>query len=132
MPSTRALGIAAAVLLASPLALARGGQPKLECYFQRSLTDAAYQQKVFARVAKAWKHPPLSKVPQPGKKAVVQAVLAKDGSLLSAFVSMESGSKAWDAAALAAVKKAAPFGPLPKDFAYPSVEVHFHVTWEAT
>ena len=131
MLSARALWISAALLVASP-AQAGGGRPKLESYFQSSLTDAAYQQKVFARVAKAWKHPPLSKVPQPGRKAVVQAVIGKDGSLLSAFVSTESGSKPWDAAALAAVKKAAPFGPLPKDFAYPSVEVHFHVTWEAT
>src|SRR5512140_2049185 len=75
MPSTRVLGMAAAVLLTSPLALAGGGRPKLEAYFQQSLTDVASQQKVFARVAKAWKAPPLSKVPQPGKKAVVQAVI---------------------------------------------------------
>jgi protein TonB len=63
-----------------------------------------------------------------GKKAVVQAVIAKDGALATTEVSMSSGKKGWDAAALKAVKAAAPFDPLPAGFSYPSVQVHFHVS----
>lgn len=120
---------ASVVLAASAIALAAAGRPELKAYFQVSLKSADYQQKTFARVAKAWKQPARRHLPALGKKAVVQAVIAKDGNLLSAFVSMESGSKAWDDAALAAVNKAAPFDPLPAGYAYPSVEVHFHVAW---
>lgn len=94
------------------------------------MKNTDYQQKTFNRVAKAWKQPPAQKAPALGKKTVVQAVINKDGKLASTLVSMESGSKAWDAAALAAVQKAAPFDPLPRDFVYPSVEVHFHIGWE--
>jgi hypothetical protein len=39
---------------------------------------------------------------------------------------LKSGSDGWDAAALAAVKSAAPFDPLPKSYPHPSVEAHFH------
>ncbi len=79
-------------------------------------------------MAKAWKQP--RRPPATGKKAVVRALLDSGGGLLDAAVSMESGSQQWDAAALAAVKKAAPFGPLPKGYPQETLEVHFHVSWE--
>lgn len=115
-----ALGVAAAG--ASP------GRPSLNAYFQSNLKDEAYQKKTFDRVAKAWKTPPASKTPKLGAKTVVQAVIARDGKLVSATVSMRSGSDAWDAAALAAVKGGAPYDPLPASHGHPSVEVHFHVS----
>jgi len=114
------------VLLAGGLALA-GGQTQLQVYFQSNLTQADYQKKVFAKVSAAWQQP--AKTPELGKKAVVQAVIGRDGKLLSTLVSTESGSKAWDEAALAAVKRAAPFERLPASFKPDTVEVHFHVAW---
>ena len=38
----------------------------------------------------------------------------------------QSGTKAWDGAALEALRSAVPFEPLPKSFSRESVEVHFH------
>jgi protein TonB len=130
MPHLRRAALASALLAATlaPALFAAGGHPKLNAYFQSTLTDAAYQQKAFARVAKAWKQP--AHPPAAGKKVVVQALLDIDGKLLNAAVSMESGSKQWDAAALAAVKKAAPFDPLPKGYPQQTLEAHFHVSWE--
>lgn len=119
-----------ALLFSVPLAaLAAGGRTEMHSYFQSTLQNKAYQDKTFARVAKNWKQPPAKQLPAPGKKTVVQTVIGKDGRLLSATVSLESGSKAWDAAVLATIKKSAPFEPLPSDYAYPTVEVHFHVAW---
>jgi len=103
------------------------GRPSLNAYFQSNLTDAAYQKKTFDKVAKAWKTPAASQIPEVGKKTVVQAVIGRDGKLVSAVVSMSSGKKVWDEAALAAVKRAAPFDPFPSSYRYPTVEVHFHV-----
>jgi protein TonB len=120
-----ALAAAAVLVIAAAAPIQAAGKPSLNVYFQKTLTDTAYQKKVFDKVAKLWKIPP--SLPGVGKKTVVQAVIAKDGKLASAMVTMESGSKAWDDAALAAVKSAAPFDPLPKGYAFPSVEVHFHV-----
>lgn len=111
-----------AIAAAAPLLAA--GKPSLNVYFQKTLTDTAYQKKVFEKVAEVWKMP--ASPPAVGKKTVVQAVITKEGKLASAMVSMASGSRAWDDAALAAVKAAAPFGALPKEYAYPSVEIHFH------
>ena len=116
------------VLLGAAAATASPGRPSLEAYFQSHLRDGVYQKTTFDRVAKAWKTPPASKTPKVGAKTVVQAVIARDGKLVSATVSMRSGSDAWDAAALAAVKGAAPFDPLPASHGHPSVEVHFHVS----
>ena len=87
----------------------------------------AYQKKTYDKVAAKWKTPAASEIPAVGKKTVVQAVIAKDGALATTEVSMSSGKKGWDAAALKAVKAAAPFDPLPAGFNYPSVQVHFHV-----
>jgi periplasmic protein TonB len=123
----RPLAAAAAFALfasVGALPLRAAGKPSLNVYFQKTLTDTAYQKKVFDKVAKAWQMP--AALPAVGKKAVVQAVISKEGKLASAMVSMASGSTAWDDAALAAVKSAAPFEALPADYAYRSVEVHFH------
>lgn len=118
--------LAAAVILAIEAAapLLADGKPSLNVYFQKTLAETAYQKKVFGKVAKAWRMP--AALPAVGKKTVVQAVIAKDGKLASAMISMASGSKAWDDAALSAVRAASPFEALPEGFEYRSVEVHFH------
>lgn len=120
----RTLAAAAVLLIAAAVPLHAAGKPSLNVYFQKTLTDTAYQKKVFDKVAKAWQMP--AALPAVGKKTVVQAVISKEGKLASAMVSMTSSSTAWDDAALAAVKAAAPFEPLPAAYEYRSVEVHFH------
>ncbi|WP_249351631.1 TonB family protein, partial [Corallococcus exiguus] len=122
----------AVVVLALALAsgaLAASGSPRLQTYFQGSVDSPTYQQQAFQRVAKAWKQPGPKGTPALGKKTIVQAVLDKDGKLVSTAILTESGAKAWDAAALAAVKKAAPFPPMPKGTTTPTVEAHFHFAW---
>lgn len=125
----RRLLLLAGLALLAPRAQAAPPRAQLQIFFQSTLQDAAYQQQVFGRLAKAWRQPAAGKAPQPGRKAVVQAVVARDGGLDAVVVSLESGSKAWDAAALAAVKKAAPFAPLPASYNQKAVEVHFHFGW---
>lgn len=118
------LTILLAILAAGPALAA--GRPSLNVYFQSNLTDTAYQKKTFDRVAKAWKPPAASQIPEVGKKTVVQAVIKKDGKLVSTVVSMKTGKKGWDEAALAAVKAAVPFDPLPGNYGASTIEVHFH------
>lgn len=117
-----------AALALAPVALA-AGSPQLQAFFQSELKSADYQQKVYSRVAGKWRQPGAKGTPALGKKTVVQAVIGRDGKLVSAVVSMPSGSKAWDDAALAAVKKAAPFPPLPDSYALSTLDAHFHVAW---
>lgn len=119
---TRATPVVA-LLLAMAVAVV-AGTPRLQIYFASDFTDVAYQQKVYKEVAAAWKWPPAA--PKPGSKAVVVAAILKDGTAPAPMLHMKSGSAAWDNAALEAVRKAAPFDPLPKSYARPSVEVHFH------
>ena len=98
--------------------------PLLQVFFAADFKDQQYQQKVYQRVATSWLRPATS--PQPNGKTVVIAIIARDGRVAPPIVNLKSGSDAWDAAALAAVKKAAPFEPLPQSYPRPSVEVHFH------
>jgi protein TonB len=98
----------------------------LNAHFQSTLSDAAYQKRTFDRVAKAWKSPAAAAYPKVGAKTVVQAVLSRDGRVMSTLVSTESGSKEWDAAARKGVENAAPYEPLPPGYKPPTLEVHFH------
>lgn len=129
---TRRLALVTLLALAvAPVALAAAGSPRLEAFFQNELKSADYQQKVYSRVAGKWRQPGAKGSPALGRKTVVQAVIGRDGKLVSAEVSMASGSKAWDAAALAAVKKSAPFPPLPASYSLSTLDAHFHVAWVA-
>ncbi len=117
--------VALALLVAVAATAVAGGRPSLNVYFQSTLKDASYQKAVFQKVAGVWKAP--ASAPAVGKKCVVQAVISRDGRVQNAFVSMESGVKAWDKAALAAVEKSSPFPPLPASYGYKTLEAHFHV-----
>jgi protein TonB len=96
---------------------------RFNAYFTPAFTDAAYQKEAAAKILKAWK--PAAGAPA-GKKTVLIALIAKDGTLAGLRDHVMTGFKPWDDAAIAAVKKAAPFAPLPKSWAFPTMEVHFH------
>jgi protein TonB len=102
--------------------------PQLKVYFAADFKDEAYQKKTYTKVASAWKRP--ASLPEAGKKAVVIAVIQKDGTAPAPTLHLASGSDPWDKAALEAVRKAAPFDPLPKTYSRPSVEVHFHFEYD--
>lgn len=115
---------ALALLLAAALPALAAGKPSLNVYFQSTLKDAAYQKAVFQKVAGTWAAP--ASFPAVGKKCVVQVVISRDGRVQSTFLSMESGAKAWDKAAVAAVEAASPFPPLPRSYEHKTLEAHFH------
>jgi len=130
-PGLRRLAVRAILgLVACALAPGQPGAaaPRLQVFFAADFKDADYQHAVYAKVASTWKRP--SSTPRPGGKTVVIAVIQKDGSAPDPVLHFKSGSEAWDAAALDAVQKAAPFRPLPKGYARPSVEVHFHFEFD--
>ena len=102
--------------------------PQLKVYFAADFKDPVYQKKVYTKVASAWKRP--ASTPKPGSKAVVIAVIQRDGKAPGPTLHLSSGSDAWDAAATEAVKKASPFEPLPKTYTRPTVEVHFHFEYD--
>jgi len=104
-------------------AKAAAAAPHLQAYFTTGFDDAAWQNAAFQRVAKVWT---AAAPPAVGKRAVVLSTVTRDGKLLESKIDTASGSEAWDKAALEAVRKAAPFPPLPKSWANTSVEVHWH------
>ena len=106
-----------------PTAAAPKGSPRLNVYFMKGFEDATWQQSAFDRVAKGWA---AAAPPALGKKAVVISTIGRDGRILEAKIGTESGSKAWDDAAVAAVRKASPFPALPKTWVESSLEVHWH------
>jgi len=115
--------VLAAVLLLSGWS-AFSGTPDLKSYPSSELSDGSYHKAVHQKVGAAWKRP--DQPPKEGSKAVVIATILRDGSLMDARLHLKSGSDAWDRAAVDAVKRAAPFGPLPKNYSRTSLEIHFH------
>ena len=117
-------GLGLAAVLAWGGAVAAGKiVPRFTAYFTPAFTDAAYQKVAADKVLKAWHSPAGAPV---GKKTVLIAQIAQDGKLAGLRDNMTTGFKPWDDAAVAAVKAAAPFPPLPKSWTYPTLEVHFH------
>ena len=100
-------------------------QPSFNGYFPVDFKDVSYQQAAVARVSKNWIVPG-AHLPAKGTKTVVQSTIARDGRLGAVTLTMKSGSREWDEAALAAVKKAAPFGALPGSYPQSTIEVHWH------
>jgi protein TonB len=114
-----------AVLCLSLGSFRAAAAPKWTCYFQSTLTDNAYQSVAVARIHKHWRAPKAH--PAQGKKAVIRTVLGKDGAIRSNDLHLSSGSKAWDESVLSAISAAGPFPPLPKSYAYETVELDCHV-----
>lgn len=103
---------------------ATAAAPQLKVFFAAEFKDTPYQQKTYKKVASSWRRP--ADTPNAGGKAVVVVVIQKDGGISEPVLHYKSGSEPWDAAALDAVRRAAPFDPLPKGYPRPTVEVHFH------
>jgi protein TonB len=112
------------VLAAGPPVDAAQAAPRLQVFFASDFTDHEYQKKAYTKVASLWVMP--SEMPPEGNKAVVIVVILRDGKGADVRLNYESGSKAWDDAAVAAVKSAIPFEPLPEGYRRDSVEAHFH------
>lgn len=121
------IGAAAVVLVSLAAPAAQAGQPGLKVFFSSDFTDRAYQQKAFDKVAKSWKMP--SETPEEGSKAVVVTTIMKDGRVAEVRLHHESGSKAWDEAAVSVLKATEAFDPLPRSYPRSSVEAHFHFEW---
>ena len=117
------LVLAAGVWLGAPAWAAGKVVPQFTAYFTSAFTDAAYQKIAADKVLKAWRAPAGAPV---GKRAVVIAAIGKEGRLAEVKQHRTTGFKPWDDAAMAAVTAAAPFPPLPKSRAFPTMEVHFH------
>ena len=113
---------ALATTMSPPAAAAAA--PKLQVFFASDFADREYQKKAYAKVASLWVMP--AEMPPEGNKAVVIVVILRDGKGAEVRLHMESGSQAWDDAAVAAVKESIPFPALPAEYGRDSVEVHFH------
>lgn len=82
---------------------------------------APYMSKLQRDIKRNW-HPIKS---SNENRVVVLFKIAKDGSLLSSEIFKTSGDENIDNEALNAVKKAAPFKPLPKEYNEESIEIQF-------
>ncbi len=112
------------MLVAVPPLYSALAAPKLHVFFASDFTDQEYQKKAYSKVASLWVMP--SAMPPEGNKAVVIVVILRDGKGADVRLTFESGSQAWDDAAVAAVKNSIPFAALPQGYGRDSVEVHFH------
>ncbi len=77
---------------------------------------AHYLNRLKHRIESRWEYPPEAYANKKTGTAVLQFSIAGDGSLLSACVLSSSGFEDLDSGALAVVRAAAPYDPLPEQF----------------
>ncbi|MBI3457956.1 MAG: TonB family protein [Candidatus Rokubacteria bacterium] len=82
-----------------------------------------YLRQIQAKISERWA-PPRAAVAG-GEKVVVLFEIGRDGQIKEPSIERSSGNAIYDQSALRAVVDASPFPPLPRDFAHPSLKVHF-------
>jgi TonB family protein len=98
-------------------------KPKVEKF-------GAYAGKVLSAVRQRW-YPEIDRLRESAYEkrgiAIVEFIIKKDGTLGKVSVSERSGDERLDNTALDAVRKAAPFKPLPTEFKLKSLGFRFHL-----
>lgn len=82
---------------------------------------APYMKRLQRKIKRNWNPPKADK----SKRVLMLFKIAKNGELLDAKIIQSSGNNAIDLAAAKALKKSAPFEPLPKKFKGKSVDIQF-------
>ncbi len=96
-----------------------GGRPGIDAIKEPDF--GPYMRELQRRIKMNWDPPKGNE----SKRVVLLFKIAKDGRLLSCSVFKSSGLQNADAAALNAVKLAAPFRPLPPEFKGSSIDIQF-------
>lgn len=96
-----------------------GGRPGIDAIKEPDF--GPYMRELQRRIKMNWDPPKGNE----SKRVVLLFKIAKDGRLLSCSVFKSSGLQNADAAALNAVKLAAPFRPLPPEFKGASIDIQF-------
>ena len=96
-----------------------GGRPGIDAI--REPDFGPYMRELQRRIKMNWDPPKGNE----SKRVVLLFKIAKDGRLLSCSVFKSSGLQNADAAALNAVKLAAPFKPLPPEYKGQSIDIQF-------
>lgn len=86
-----------------------------EAYFSE------YMKRLQVKIRKNWKPPNGKK----SKTVIVLFKISKDGTLISPKIIQSSGIQALDDSAMEAVKKSAPFEPLPKEYKENDIDINF-------
>lgn len=80
-----------------------------------------YMKRLQRKIKNNW-HPPKS---NKSRRVVILFKIAKKGEMVKYKILQSSGDKNIDAAAIKALKKSAPFAPLPRKFKGKSVDIQF-------
>jgi len=75
-----------------------------------------YLNRLRKQIEGQWEYPPEAYAKKQTGTAVLQFSIARDGSLLNSLILSSSGFEDLDSGALAVVKTAAPYAPLPENF----------------
>ncbi len=92
-----------------------------ESAIPKEVNFEAYMNDLQKQIKANWKPPYGIKA----KQTVLFFKIAKDGRLLSCSIKNSSGNQKFDNAAMNAVKRTAPFKPLPKEYATGSIDINF-------
>ena len=85
-----------------------------------SFTYGYYLDQMLAQIERGWVRPPLGS----GVEALVSFRIQRDGRLTELRIERSSGYSSFDLAGLRAIQAAAPFPPLPRGYAHPSLGVN--------
>jgi periplasmic protein TonB len=108
----------------------RGGGARLTSLNAPEIQYISYFAGIKRKVELVWQYPFEAQMAGIQGDLVLDFVIARDGALASVSLIRGSGHKALDEEAIGAIRKAAPYDPIPARYAIPELRIRAHFIYE--
>lgn len=108
----------------------RGGGAHLTSLNAPEIRYISYFAGIKRKIELVWQYPYDAQVAGIQGSLVVDFVIGRDGRLASVDLVQGSGQKILDDEAIGAIRKAAPYAPIPKEYTIPDLRIRAHFIYE--
>jgi len=108
----------------------RGGGAHLTSINAPEIQYISYFAGIKRKIELVWQYPYDAQMAGIQGDLVAEFVIARDGRLASVTLLQGSGQKILDEEAISAIRKAAPYDPIPKEYTIPDLKIRAHFIYE--
>ncbi len=108
----------------------RGGGAHLTSLNAPEIQYISYFAGIKRKIELVWQYPYDAQIAGIQGNLVAEFVIGRDGRLASVELVQSSGRKILDDEAIGAIRKAAPYDPIPKEYTIPSLMIRAHFIYE--
>lgn len=108
----------------------RGGGAHLTSLNAPEIQYISYFAGIKRKIELVWQYPYDAQIAGIQGELLAEFVIGRDGRLASVTLLQGSGQKILDDEAIGAIRKAAPYDPIPKEYAIPDLKIRAHFIYE--